>query len=240
MPDIPSKVSSSIDDILAFYENNRYLVETTLDVLVGQIRSHDDLMSQVHSVRSRLKSASSLRDKLERQYLKAVQESRAFAIDDSNLFDKINDLAGIRLLHLHTRQFDQINHYLSDVLCEYKYKIIEGPSARTWDDEYRNYFNEIGIDTISSSTMYTSVHYIVESNSRTPITVELQVRTLMEEVWGEVDHMINYPHTTEHLPVREQILALARSTSAATRLVDAIFRSFEDLSNICNDVDGKR
>jgi hypothetical protein len=41
--------------------------------------------------------------------------------------------------------------------------------------------------------MYTSVHYIIGSGSQTPLTCEIQVRTLMEEVWGEVDHKINYP-----------------------------------------------
>ena len=57
------------------------------------------------------------------------------------------------------------------------------------------------------------------------MTAEVQVRTLMEEVWGEVDHLINYPQESAYLPIREQIRALARSTSASTRLVDAIFLS---------------
>jgi putative GTP pyrophosphokinase len=78
--------------------------------------------------------------------------------------------------------------------------------------------------------MYTSVHYVVASNSRTTVTCEIQVRTLMEEVWGEVDHSINYPHKTESVPCREQIRALARSTSSATRLVDAIFATVEDIA----------
>jgi ppGpp synthetase/RelA/SpoT-type nucleotidyltranferase len=50
----------------------------------------------------------------------------------------------------------------------------------------------------------------------------------MEEVWGEVDHAINYPHEHESLACREQIRALARSTSSATRLVDAIFATVAD------------
>lgn len=50
----------------------------------------------------------------------------------------------------------------------------------------------------------------------------------MEEVWGEVDHSINYPHKTESLPCREQIKALARATSSCSRLVDSIFTSFDD------------
>jgi ppGpp synthetase/RelA/SpoT-type nucleotidyltranferase len=51
----------------------------------------------------------------------------------------------------------------------------------------------------------------------------------MEEVWGEVDHTLNYPHPTDSVPCREQIRALARSTSSATRLVDAIFATVADI-----------
>jgi hypothetical protein len=50
----------------------------------------------------------------------------------------------------------------------------------------------------------------------------------MEEVWGEVDHQLNYPHETPSLACREQLKVLARVTSSATRLVDAIFLTHED------------
>ena len=78
--------------------------------------------------------------------------------------------------------------------------------------------------------MYTSVHYIIQSRSRNPVTCELQVRTLAEELWGEVDHTLNYPHESDSIACREQIRALARITSAATRLVDSVFASAEDFA----------
>jgi ppGpp synthetase/RelA/SpoT-type nucleotidyltranferase len=55
------------------------------------------------------------------------------------------------------------------------------------------------------------------------VTCEIQVRTLMEEVWGEVDHELNYPVQTDVFSSREQLQVLARVTSSATRLVDSIF-----------------
>lgn len=60
------------------------------------------------------------------------------------------------------------------------------------------------------------------------MTCELQVRTLTEETWGEVDHRINYPHKTDSVACLQQIRALARSTSAAGRLVDSIFATVDD------------
>jgi hypothetical protein len=47
----------------------------------------------------------------------------------------------------------------------------------------------------------------------------------------EVDHTINYPHKSESIPCREQIRALARQTSSATRLVDAIFATVADIED---------
>jgi putative GTP pyrophosphokinase len=60
------------------------------------------------------------------------------------------------------------------------------------------------------------------------MTCEIQVRTLAEEIWGEVDHRLNYPHKADSVACQQQIRALARSTSAAGRLVDAIFATVAD------------
>lgn len=124
-----------------------------------------------------------------------------------NLLVKVTDLAGIRILHLYTRQFAAIDPLIREILAEDQYRLIEGPFARTWDDESREYFRSLGVNTELSPNLYTSVHYVVESASKTKVTCEIQVRTLMEEVWGEVDHSINYPvphvsHTEEDEIIR--------------------------------------
>ena len=72
---------------------------------------------------------------------------------------------------------------------------------------------------------------MIGSASKTRTTCEIQVRTLSEEVWGEVDHSINYPCPVEHLACREQIRALARATSTVSRLVDSIFSTYDDLES---------
>jgi len=50
----------------------------------------------------------------------------------------------------------------------------------------------------------------------------------MEEVWGEVDHVLNYPRKTKSVACAEQLKVLARVTSSATRLVDSIFITIDD------------
>lgn len=135
----------------------------------------------------------------------------------------IPDLAGLRVLHLHPRQIREIDQHIRSLLVEEELGLCKEPFARTWDDEYRKFFRECGFQTQASPSLYTSVHYVVESSSRKTTTCEIQVRTLMEEVWGEVEHSINYPHAVDSLACREQLKVLARVTSSATRLVDSIF-----------------
>ncbi|MFA6174766.1 MAG: RelA/SpoT domain-containing protein [Kiritimatiellales bacterium] len=218
-----------IDALVEHYvENSSLVLRFTKQVLIA-ISDSAELQRLIHSVKYRTKDPAHLRDKLFRKLEKCKMESKKFDINKDNLFEKISDLGGIRILHLYTKQIQEIDTQLRGMLEEMKITIAEGPFARTWDDEYRNFFSKIGISTQPSPTMYTSVHYVVASNSRTLITCEIQVRTLMEEVWGEVDHAINYPHKNDSVACTEQIRALARSTSSATRLVDAIFTTVADI-----------
>ncbi len=211
------------------YRLNQSLVSNFFKSMLVYIDESVELKKLVHSIRSRMKEPDHLRDKLERKMLAAQKKNALFDITRDNLFVRINDLAGVRILHLHTTQMKQIDQCIKAIIAEQAVELIEGPSARTWDDEYRSYFRSIGISTQDSENLYTSVHYVVASKSRTKVTCEIQVRTLMEEVWGEVDHSINYPHKTNSVPCHEQIRALARQTSSATRLVDAIFATLDDI-----------
>lgn len=217
-----------IDPLLKAYDGHHGLIQLFRDQLLQGLSSSAALAPHVHSMKTRMKDPDHLADKLHRKLDRCIAEGVDFDITADNLLAKINDLAGVRILHLYTRQIEHIDAALRDVFDELKYELIEGPFARTWDDESRDYFRECGIETQDSPTMYTSVHYVVGSASRTLITCEVQVRTLMEEVWGEVDHAINYPQATDVLACREQLKVLARVTSSATRLVDTIFLTHED------------
>lgn len=167
-----------------------------------------------------------MRDKLIRKHRKAKKEGKAFRITKENLFLKINDLVGFRLLHLYATETERLNAALIQTLSE-GYKLAEGPIAKCWEDDLRYYFQSIGIETEPSERMYTSVHYVFETRSVTKFTCEVQVRTLAEELWGEVDHQLNYPEPIGNVAISEQIKVLAKVTSACNRVVDSIFKSVE-------------
>jgi len=217
-----------IEDLVQHYRNSVPEFKTFASVLRTQILGSQDLRKHIRFVRTRVKEPDHLRDKLCRKLEEATTKGWPFNYSTKNLFVRINDLAGLRIIHLHTQQIIPIRDSLRALFDEEKYRVVEGPTARIWDEEYKRFFREAGIATKTGKTLYTSVHYVLKPNRKTPITCELQVRTLLEEVWGEVNHELNYPHESEILACREQLAVLARATWACNRLIDAIYRTKND------------
>jgi putative GTP pyrophosphokinase len=225
---IPLESLERIDSLVHYYEGHLLDRANRLAQNLLLLVNDSRLRPLIHSTKMRAKNPENLRDKLHRKMHKCIKSGEVFDIDEDNLFLRINDLAGIRILHLHTAQVPAINKTLTVLLQNELYEIIEGPIARIWDEEYENIFRGYGIEAVKNNRLYTSVHYVVSAGNKDKIhTAEIQVRTLAEELWGEVDHSFNYPHPTDIRSCQEQIKVLARVTSSCTRLVDSIFLARE-------------
>lgn len=224
-----SKVDGQlITSIVDHFKTNRHLFENFANALMGYLQNYAPLREQIQFIKHRIKDPEHLRDKLKRKAEKARQDGSSFDIDVSNLFESITDLAGIRIIHLHTEQFRAIHPSLLAILAEQQLRLIEEPTAYCWDNEYKQFFESLGIQTDAKTSMYSTVHYVIEANTKTKITCELQVRTLTDEVWGEVSHRVNYPHESPSVSCREQLKVLARFATGCTRLVDSIFQSHSE------------
>ena len=220
-----------IAPLLRRYDDTLELISLFHDQIQKAINSSQSLRPLIHSVRARIKDRDHFQDKLLRR-LRNPEDGKAFGITPENLHTEITDLAGIRILHLHTAQAKEVDTHLRALLIKCGYNILEGPEARTWDIEYESIFKEMGFATKQSKTLYTSVHYVIADEIPNLVrTCELQVRTLAEEIWGEVSHKFTYPHQINSVACNQQIKALARSTSAAGRLVDSIFSTVADEEN---------
>jgi putative GTP pyrophosphokinase len=137
----------------------------------------------------------------------------------------INDLVGVRVLHLYQDQFPRIHETIQDQVSRADWALHEPPVAYTWDQECSDFYKSHGLETELKPSHYTSIHYVVKPRMDSPLSCEIQVRTLFEEAWGEIDHTINYPKATEVNTCREQLRVLAKLVGASTRLADSIFRS---------------
>jgi len=224
-PALTKREKSTIDKCVKHFTEHEHLFQNAAEGVVSACTNDLQLKRYIHFIKQRVKGATHLRDKLK---AKALEEKRAGnmpAINVGNLFEKITDLAGVRILHLYTDQIESINKRVVAILAEQKYILVEGPIAYIWDNEADQYFKRLGIATELRETMYTSVHYVIELSTASRVRCELQVRTLADELWGEVSHTVDYPKPTKSIACKEQLKVLARVTSGCTRLVDSIFRS---------------
>ncbi|OQX21334.1 MAG: (p)ppGpp synthetase [Candidatus Altiarchaeales archaeon A3] len=176
----------------------------------------------IHSIKHRIKDPEHLSDKIRREW------SEKGPIDGSNLFEKITDLAGVRILHLHQAQFSDIHKEIIDQIEEKEWYFVKPPVAYTWDPESETFFKGLNIECQVKESFYTSTHYIVKPREKSNINCEIQVRTLYEEIWSEIDHFINYPNPINSIACKEQLKVLSKLTNTGTRLVDSIFKSYEE------------
>lgn len=217
-----------IDRALDHFRQSKHLFENFSRSLVGHLTGHPELKELIHFIKWRVKDETSLRHKLERKTIEEKRKERAVRddpIDCGNLFEKVVDLAGVRILHLHTEQMRRIHELILKVLDEHHYQLAGDPTAHCWDTEYERLFSDFGIKTEARESMYTTVHYDIIANQKTRITCELQVRSLMDEVWSEVSHRVSYPLESSSESCRDQLKVLARLTTGGTRLVDSIFKT---------------
>ena len=208
-----------IDEATKYFMTNRHLFESFAQSLTAYFENSPELGEFIHFIKYRIKDERSLRTKLEKVLTSA---------SDQDLVDKITDFAGLRIIHLHLDQLTDIHPLVSDILKEQKCELLGSPKAHCWDLEYEDLFRRIGVEAVQRSSMYTTVHYDIVANQRKKITCELQVRSLMEELWGEVSHRINYPKESPSASCQDQLKVLARLTSGCGRLVDSIFKTHRD------------
>lgn len=227
MDSLTASEKKQLNLAVAFYESKRNMFEAFAKSIVLAVEHAPELLKYVHFLKYRTKDPEHLRHKLTRKILEGKRTGKSLVFDESNLFSDINDLAGVRLIHLHTEQMKHIHSNLIALFEEQRYELVEKPTANCWDVEYESIFKELGIDTKSRESMYTTVHYVIESNQRTKITCEIQVRTIMDEVWGEVSHRVNYPQESTNAICKDQLKILARLTTGCARLVDSIFKAHE-------------
>lgn len=226
-------MTESIDfqALIEKYESNYQDFDLLRRQIVDYFSLHPKAEPYVHTVKSRLKDPKHLKEKILRKW----KSDDVISVD--NLYSKITDFAGVRVLLLHQKQFDGIKEAIDCRIEKGEWILVEPPKAYTWDPEAKSYFEALGLETDRKDSFYTSVHYLVKQFDKSEICCEIQVRTLFEEIWGEVDHAINYPKKTDMEVCGDQILVLAKLIGAGSRLVDSIFNSYE--KNINDTTAGK-
>jgi len=156
----------------------------------------------VHSVRYRVKDPKHLLKKVARKRY----DDKARIINLSNYEHDITDLAGVRVLHLFKSDWQRVHKFITET-----WTLHEKPTAyyREGDPaEVLAMFTKQDCTVKQHPAGYRSVHYIVETSlTKAKSLVEIQVRTIFEEGWSEVDHKLRYPSLSDD-PLTNNLLSL--------------------------------
>ncbi|MDP9891541.1 ppGpp synthetase/RelA/SpoT-type nucleotidyltransferase [Variovorax boronicumulans] len=149
----------------------------------------------VHSVRWRIKNPEHLMEKIVRK--RADAEEKYADVDASNYFEKITDLIGIRALHLFKEDCFTIDPPMRNT-----WPLEEKPIAYLREGDQSpitERLEEADFEIKNHPAGYRSIHYVFSSQPvGRKILTEVQVRTIFEEGWSEIDHSVRYPNFSEN------------------------------------------
>jgi ppGpp synthetase/RelA/SpoT-type nucleotidyltranferase len=155
------------------------------------ISEHLGRIRAVHSLKVRIKDPEHLIEKIIRK--KSEDSSREFNL--GNYQTEITDLIGVRALHLFKDDWSEIHKEIIRI-----WDLHEEPIAYIREGDYIEDFKENGCRIVEHPAGYRSVHYLVKSQATKRLSIaEIQVRTLFEEGWSEIDHQMRYPYEVDNL-----------------------------------------
>ncbi len=150
-----------------------------------------------HTILYRLKEKKRLVEKIDEENRRL--DPGAAPINWKNYQERIDDLLGIRLICLRLSDIDRIKAYLDLLADEKILTFIRKP------DHKQSFVLPVDPGATIPQGLclrysgYSSIHYQVAlgENSDAPeelkgLQVELQLRTILEEAWGEIDHKYRY------------------------------------------------
>jgi putative GTP pyrophosphokinase len=209
-------VEIAVDAFVQRRDEFEYFRRQVADFFLVSRQFTSGTLPLIHSLKSRLKDVDHLRKKIRRKWVDGP-------VTPANLFERVTDLAGVRVIHLYSKQFGPIHEAIKAHLDAGYWSLFEDPVAYSWDPEASAYFTGLGLQAKTKESYYTSIHYVVKPQPNADLTCEIQIRTLFEEAWGEIDHALNYPNETQSFACKEQLRVLAKLSSTGTRLADSIF-----------------
>ena len=192
----------------------------------------NDLYSPIEQVSGRVKSVSSILEKMQRKH-----------IPMESMEEEVEDIAGIRIIC----QFEE------DI--ETVASLIQNRSDMTIKSE-KNYLKHVKQSGYRS--LHLIIYYTVETlNGPRKLQAEIQIRTMAMDFWATIEHSLQYkykgdmpPHVAERLTnaadaiilldqemssVRDEIMDAQNSSQMQSNLVKDILNNIENLYRVSSE-----
>lgn len=192
----------SYDDILKYLKIHeptfKSLNNKTKIKLCPDIEERDNI--PIYLTKDRVKSADSI-------YLKVKKNG-------INNLDTITDFAGFRILCLFDQSLLDIHKFIINKMYD-EFKLSQFKLFNWGSERYSHFVNSlekivydknktIAIDKIEKESGYKSIHYLFKQTTNGhDYSIEIQLRTLLQDVWGELEHKLSYKKGNIHPHIKK-------------------------------------
>ncbi len=199
------------DKILISFFKEKEKYEKLAEEVVRLIRDDPSAPKEsIHTILYRIKDEERLLEKIEQE--NSGSSIDAETITHKNYQERIGDLVGIRIVCLRLSDIVKVEAYLKLLVEEKILRFMQKP------DHKRSFVLPIDPgegapqDLNFQYSGYSSIHYQVQLGENSDvkkglkkIQVELQLRTILEEAWGEIDHKYRYVYSRTGDKIPEHI-----------------------------------
>ena len=191
--------------LMTYYKCAIMEVQTKFQVLSEEASLTYD-RNPIESIKSRLKSVDSIREKLRRKGLPFTSAS---------IERNIHDVAGLRIICSFPEDIYLVRGWL---LEQDDIRLIE-------EKDYIRHPKDNG---------YRSLHLIVEvpiflQKEKRPMRVEVQFRTIAMDFWASLEHKLKYKKNVAGADITEQLRQCAEESAALDLRMEAIRQQIEQI-----------
>lgn len=207
-----SEIGLEWKTLIEIHDYYKGIVRNKLEIAAQELFLQLKSIKGAHTVKYRIKDPEHLIDKIIR---KKKDDGRVVTMD--NFLEEFDDFIGFRILHLFKTDWEPIFISIKD-----KFQSKETPVAyhRDGDDpEFLQRCRDLGLEPKVKDAGYRSIHYIGQfpffgSNFK----CEIQIRTLFEEAWSEIDHLVRYPNNTNNELLNTYLLIFNKLAGCADEM----------------------
>lgn len=179
----------------------------------------------IHSVNNRVKNDLHLIEKIVRKN----REAKRKRISIENYTTEITDLIGLRALHIFKEEWEPIHEY---ILRNFEVLDMKVYHKKGDSDLFLQKYTEKGLPIEEHRQGYRSIHYTIKL-SPVPAKImfaEIQVRSIFEEAWSEIDHRIKYPYVRKP-QIYGQLLYILNGLSGTADEIGSFTNNLKKISN---------
>lgn len=194
-------------------KNSVYIkLEDSVSKLLKEIFEESGI--KIEGIKSRIKTKTSLKDKIIRK-LKDPEIKNPY----KNL-DSITDILGIRIVVFFAEDIHKVIEMLNKELVEDK----EHSNSRNYEFDRFGYLSEHQIVEFGYDRLQQT-----EYKKYKNIKFEVQIRTVLQDVWAEINHSLEYKSKNILTYEKKRML---RRLAATLELLDDTFKDFKDTNKL--------